>query len=142
LTRDPRTGETAVTAVHRREEIFTGDYVEVAPDLIVEWKGFCYMPSEDLSSSGDAFGGRTREYMNWPTSGRHRPEGILIAAGSGLSKGQLGAPVELVDLTPTWLELLGCSIPETIEGKSVAHAFRWDTAAWPADNSVPTDANV
>lgn len=122
--RDPRTGEKAIAAVHRREEIFTGDCVQMAPDLIVEWKGFRYMPSEDLASSREVFGSRTREYMHWPTSGSHRPEGILVAAGEGFRRGRLKAPFELVDLAPTWLDLLGCPIPEAMEGKSMADTLR------------------
>ena len=78
---NPSTGSRAVAAVHRREEIFAGEYLSSAPDLIVEWDGFRYMPSEDVAESGDVFGSRTREYMNWPTSGSHRPEGVLVASG-------------------------------------------------------------
>src|SRR5260221_12971791 len=34
--RDPRTGEAIVTAVHRREEIYSGPHAAGGPDLLVE----------------------------------------------------------------------------------------------------------
>ena len=73
--------------MHRREEIFSGEYVDSAPDLIVEWSDFRYMPSEDLDESDEIFGDRTREYMTWPTTGSHRPEGLLVACGKGIASG-------------------------------------------------------
>lgn len=49
--RDPSTGVPAVRAVHRREDLYSGPFVEEAPDLIVEWDDFAYMPCEGLDVS-------------------------------------------------------------------------------------------
>jgi predicted AlkP superfamily phosphohydrolase/phosphomutase len=114
---DPKTGSRAATAVHRREEIFSGEYIDSAPDLIVEWDGFRYMPSEDLDENGEIFGDRTREYMSWPTTGSHRPEGLLLARGKDICSGTLASPIELIDPAPTWLSLLNCPLPLTMQGQ-------------------------
>jgi predicted AlkP superfamily phosphohydrolase/phosphomutase len=114
---DPNTGKGAVAAVHRREDLFAGEYLRSSPDLIVEWDGFRYMPSEDLTSNSGVFGPRTREYMNWPTTGSHRPEGLLLANGPFVRRGKLDKPIELVDLAPTLLALLRCAVPSAMEGK-------------------------
>jgi predicted AlkP superfamily phosphohydrolase/phosphomutase len=120
---DPQTGAPAVAAVHRREELFDGDFVESAPDLIIEWTGFRYMPSEDVSPGDAVFAQRTREYMTWPTTGSHRPEGLLLAHGGRFSASTLSRPVELIDLAPTWLSLLGCPVPPTMTGRPAAEVL-------------------
>jgi predicted AlkP superfamily phosphohydrolase/phosphomutase len=126
--RDPKTGSRVATAVHRREEIFSGECVCCAPDLIVEWDGFRYMPSEDSDGSGEIFGDRTREYMTWPTTGSHRPEGLLVARGKGICHRTLASPVELIDLAPTWLSILNCPVPFTMQGQPVPDMLPLDRA--------------
>jgi predicted AlkP superfamily phosphohydrolase/phosphomutase len=116
---DPRTGERAVAAIHRREELFDGEHVTSAPDLVVEWNGFRYMPAENVSRSDEMFGNRTREYMNWPTSGSHRPEGLLLVNGGRVRPGIVTQPVDLIDLAPTWLAMLKCPLPHVMEGRPV-----------------------
>jgi predicted AlkP superfamily phosphohydrolase/phosphomutase len=115
---DPSTGKRAVRAVHRREDIYSGDHVSEAPDLIVEWADFAYMPCEGIDVETEVFAPRTREYMTWPTSGSHRREGFFLAHGKGIRSGSLPAPIDLADLAPTWLEMLGEAQPQTMEGRS------------------------
>jgi predicted AlkP superfamily phosphohydrolase/phosphomutase len=115
--RDPKTEVRAVRAVHRREDIFFGQYLHSAPDLVVEWDSFRYMPAEDLDESGEIFGDRIREYMTWPTTGSHRGEGLLVARGKGMRTGKLVEPVGLVNLAPTWLSLLNCPLPSSMQGQ-------------------------
>ena len=131
---DPRTGAPAVAAVHRREEIFAGEYLGSAPDLIVEWDGFRYMPSEDVAATSGVFGSRTREYMSWPTSGSHRPEGLLLASGGPVRRGVLERPIELINLAPTWLALLNCPVSHTIEGKAVNEILKSDQSIMPNED--------
>jgi len=113
---DPTTGETAVVDVHRREALFGDVGVEMAPDLVIEWRDSRYMPAETLTKDGHVFSERVREFMTWPTSGSHRPEGLLVAAGSKIRAGKLEKPVELVDLSATWLHALDCPVPPAMNG--------------------------
>jgi predicted AlkP superfamily phosphohydrolase/phosphomutase len=122
--RDPETGARAVAAVHCREDLFAGEHVTSAPDLVVEWNGFRYMPSEEVAAGEAIFTKRTREYMTWPTSGSHRPEGLLVAHGGGIGLGVLPRPVELIDLAPTWLTMLDCPVPPNFQGKPDAEFLR------------------
>ncbi len=105
-----------------------GEYVDSAPDLIVEWSDFRVSLSEDLDESDEIFGDRTREYMTWPTTGSHRPEGLLVACGKGIASGRLRSPIELVDLAPTWLSLLNCPLPQTLQGQPARDVLRLDCA--------------
>jgi predicted AlkP superfamily phosphohydrolase/phosphomutase len=133
---DPNTGAKAVKAVWRREDIFKGECLECAPDLIIEWDGFRYMPSEDLAPVTDVFGTRTREYMTWTTSGSHRPEGLLIASGPNIVSRELDSPIELIDLSPTWLALLEHPVPQGMEGKANRQVLESFLTVGPRSGSV------
>ena len=50
--------------------------------------------------------------------GTHRPEGIVILAGAGLPSGR-SLKARLIDVTPTILSLLGLSVPDHVEGRSI-----------------------
>jgi predicted AlkP superfamily phosphohydrolase/phosphomutase len=125
---DPASGACVVRAVHRREDLFSHTQLGAAPDLIVEWDDFRYMPSEQLDATDDIFGPRIREYMNWATSGSHRAEGFLLMCGNQVGAGRLDTPIALIDLAPTWIEVLGGSVPSTMQGRSVLDKIR----AWQA----------
>jgi predicted AlkP superfamily phosphohydrolase/phosphomutase len=117
--RDPDTGETAVTRVYRREELFEGPMTHLAPDLTIEWRDDMYMPSEQAGERDKVFVTRWREGMSWPTSGSHRLEGVLIATGPHIGPGTQVSGATMLDLLPTWLNLLGQQIPEGLEGRAI-----------------------
>jgi predicted AlkP superfamily phosphohydrolase/phosphomutase len=115
--RDPDTGERAVTRVYRREELFEGPMTYLAPDLLIEWRDDMYMPAEREEARDQVFVTRWREGMSWPTSGSHRLDGVLIAAGPGIEAGTRITGATILDLLPTWLHLLGQPVPEGLEGQ-------------------------
>jgi predicted AlkP superfamily phosphohydrolase/phosphomutase len=117
---DERTGEVAITAVHRREELYDGPHRGAAPDLIIEWRDFAYMPTESDVDADSVFTDRWREYMTWPTSGSHRMPGLFLGHGPAIGSGDVGA-VALVDIAPTLLALLGIDAPNSFEGQIVVH---------------------
>jgi len=120
---DPKTGELAVADVHKREALFGESAIDTAPDLVIEWRDARYMPSEHLTSDREVFGERVREFMTWPTSGSHRPEGLFVAAGPSIRTGILATPLDLVDLAPTWMQALGCPAPPSMAGSPRADIF-------------------
>ncbi|HRY24787.1 MAG: alkaline phosphatase family protein [Geminicoccaceae bacterium] len=121
--RDPSTGEPAVERVYRREELFQGPMLEHAPDMVVLWKDTAYMPSEDDRNRDQVFVERWREYMNWPTSGSHRVDAVLIAKGPGVAEGRTIMTARLIDLAPTWLHALGQDVPAELEGRVMQELF-------------------
>jgi predicted AlkP superfamily phosphohydrolase/phosphomutase len=120
---DPQTGQKAVTRVHRREELVPGPMLEWAPDLIIEWRDCAYMPTESDRDKGAIFVQRWREYMDWPTTGAHRIEGILVASGPGIRTGHEIAGARIIDLMPTWLACLGQPLPAGLEGRVLNNLF-------------------
>lgn len=110
-------GEHPVAAVHRREDLYAGPLVERAPDLVIEWRDAAFMPNEKDHENDPLFGPRWREYMGWPTTGSHRPEGVFIAAGPSIAQRDTIAPVSLTQLAPLWLALHGVAAPAGMEGE-------------------------
>jgi predicted AlkP superfamily phosphohydrolase/phosphomutase len=117
--RDPDTGESAVTRVYRREELFSGPMINLAPDLFVEWRDDMYMPTEQPGDRDKVFVTRYRDGMSWPTSGSHRLEGVLIASGPRIRQGAEVSGATTFDLLPTWLNLLGQPLPDGLEGRLI-----------------------
>jgi predicted AlkP superfamily phosphohydrolase/phosphomutase len=120
---DPGTGERAVSRVHRREELYSGPMTEWAPDLVVEWRDCAYMPTESERDKDSVFVERWREYMNWPTSGAHRLDGLIVAHGPGIRRNARVDGASILDLMPTWLACLGEPPPPGLEGRVLSDLF-------------------
>lgn len=126
---DPGTGEKAVARVHRRENLYRGPMLEYAPDLVVEWQDFAYMPTENERDRDSVFVERWREYMEWPTSGAHRENGVFIACGPDIVEDGTIDGASILDLMPTWLAALGEPVPEPLEGRVLDELFA-EGAEW------------
>jgi predicted AlkP superfamily phosphohydrolase/phosphomutase len=127
-TVDPRRGHPAIRKVWRREELYSGPAVAYAPDLIVDWHEAAYMPNDRDRGEAEVFAPRFRQYMSWPTSGSHRLDGVLIAAGPDIEPGIRVNGARVIDIMPTWLTLLGQPIPQDLEGTTVQSLFERRTA--------------
>jgi predicted AlkP superfamily phosphohydrolase/phosphomutase len=82
---DPDTGSKPIARVFRKEEVLSGEYLDRAPDLLLE-----AAPLYSLSHAR-----RLVEQADW-LSGDHRPEGIYVQCGQGITPGS-GPEVSLAD---------------------------------------------
>lgn len=105
---DPTSGEQIVSRVWSRDEVFTGPYMDLAPDLTLEMRDGGLV---SIVASDAAYRPRPE-----PT-GTHRPEGIFIARGPELRKGVQMPPLSILDVAPLLLESLGIERPEDMEGR-------------------------
>jgi predicted AlkP superfamily phosphohydrolase/phosphomutase len=122
-TVDPKRGHAAIRKVWRRDELYSGAAVTDAPDLIVDWEDAAYMPNDRDRGATEIFAPRFRQYMSWPTSGSHRLDGMLIAAGPDIQPGVRVRGARIIDILPTWLQLLGQPIPLELEGQAIGTLF-------------------
>jgi len=127
--RCPYTGEPIVGEVHRKEDIYSGAYSDLTPDLLIEWKNYNYIQRPSFLAKGGGFievlEGKELELaerMSRP-SGIHRPEGIVLCAGKGVKKGKRIQDAKLMDLHPTILYAMDLPIPEEVEGKVIEELF-------------------
>jgi predicted AlkP superfamily phosphohydrolase/phosphomutase len=108
-------GRPLATRVYRPEELYPR--VEgVAPDLIVIFGDLLW---RSVGTIGGDEGVHTLENDTGPDDANHAQDGLLIAAGAGVTaRGTLDA--HLLDVAPTVLELLGLPVPDDMRGRSLA----------------------
>lgn len=125
---DPDTGERMVEKVHRREEIYHGDQVHKASDLIVKWQDYKYKSRINLEIDDRV---SASQIMVDPTkhskiSAIHRLNGIFMAFGEDIKHGVKLKGARIIDLAPTMLYLLGEPIPDCMDGKVLTDILRED----------------
>jgi len=131
---DPETGEKVVEKVYAKEEIYQGDHLEHAPDILIVWnlcKGYSYLSRPSfLSRRGVALGRLSAREIDRSDfminrSGNHRDEGIFIIAGKEIQPGPVrGGTVHITCLAPTILHLLGLPIPRNMDGQVLLSCFQ------------------
>lgn len=125
--RDPQTGERVVEKVHRKGELYWGEYVNFAPDLIVEWKNYEYdcrqrFGTEETSVFADALTlSDLQEAQNM--SAVHRLHGTLMLRGSRVPRAHTIEGAQIIDLAPTILYLLGQPVPKSMDGRVLTNAL-------------------
>ncbi|MBN1658849.1 MAG: alkaline phosphatase family protein [Anaerolineae bacterium] len=119
--RDPRTGRKLIGEVLRREEIYSGPFLEQAPDLILR-------PSEpsDIFFGLADFGHRETVSTVYRYSGMHRDFGMLILNGPGIRQGAALHDAAIHDLAPTILHTMGLPVPLDMDGRVLAEGFEPD----------------
>lgn len=110
---DPEDGQRVVDQVLRKEEIYSGQFLPEAPDLVVLMRGLSYITRQSYE-----FADRHQVFSAPPTqeTGGHRLEGMLLASGTRIAKNTRIENARIEDLMPTILHLLGCEVPMDIDG--------------------------
>ncbi len=115
--KDPITGRKVIVDVYKREDIYQGEYLKEAPDLVV---GF----NEGYRVSWQtALGGIPPEIIvenksNW--SGDHCSLDPSIIQGIFLSNKKFARESpSIIDIAPTVLEIFNLPIPEEMDGKPI-----------------------
>jgi predicted AlkP superfamily phosphohydrolase/phosphomutase len=129
--RDPESGRPLVRRVLRREEIYRGEQVERAPDLLIDWNldsGYSYLSGRSLEDRSGCSIRRLapHEFHSHEMAtrgGSHRPNGMLMAAGGPFAGRGSIQGASLSDLAPTILFCQGLGIPEEMEGRVLAELF-------------------
>jgi predicted AlkP superfamily phosphohydrolase/phosphomutase len=107
--RDPETGAAPISKIYRKEEVLSGRFLDVAPDLLL-----VPAPFYSLTHAKGMV-----EAADW-LSGDHRLEGVVVANGPEVKAGPLTETVELIDLGPTALAALGVPSAVPRDGKVLA----------------------
>lgn len=122
--RDPASGAPVYAAVHRREDVYHGAYLEQAADIILEEHTLNSDARLNFSTSGALYPHRLDElFAIKRLPGDHDWEGILLAAGPGIRAGASVTGARLMDLAPTILYTLGLPIPQDMDGMVLIDLF-------------------
>jgi len=128
---DPETGTPIVREVWKRENCLSGPYVSRAPDIVVIMNP-AYGSSNRMSSYSSIV--TSRPHISDP--GGHQMEGVLICAGPAIVDRTRAHPdLDIEDIAPTVLHLLGLGVPSDMDGRVLSELFAPDG---PADRPVST----
>jgi len=120
---DPDTGENVVEAIQTRDELFHGDNVERAPDVLLRLSegyypfGYAF----ELESPG-VFS--TNDWPDMPfVTGIEDGDGIMAVSGPGIDGDTKNVNVGLVDFIPFLLHYLDESVPTDMDGSVPTELF-------------------
>lgn len=100
-----------------REECYSGNYVQDAPDVMILPRNMDYSLSDTVRSK--AF--MKKEHFN------HKMNGLFIAFGPDIKKCKNKGRISLLDIAPTILHLFGLTIPDDMDGRVLTEVFREDS---------------
>jgi predicted AlkP superfamily phosphohydrolase/phosphomutase len=125
--RDPVTADRVVEAVHRKHELYWGQYVERAPDLIVQWKNYEYDCRQRFGAEERAVFGEALTFNDLQDaqtmSAVHRLHGTLMLWGNPVRRARRIEGAQIIDLAPTILYLLGQPVPKSMDGRVLTEAL-------------------
>ncbi|MFQ5576886.1 MAG: hypothetical protein ACE5G8_07855 [Anaerolineae bacterium] len=102
--------------VYRREEIYNGEFVAQAPDIVFE-----FAPGYKVSHL--PFAGTILTDVSDRPDGFHEREGIFAVSGPGVKPGAAEQPAIIEDVMPTTLYALGLPVPDDLDGRVLGACF-------------------
>ncbi len=134
--REPTTGEPIVLEAYRREELYHGERLETAPDIIVVTQD-CYKGGTGI----DELISEVPLEVISKLSGVHRMDGIILAQGPHIRRDARVEGANIIDVAPTILYALGMPIPSDMDGKPLTDFFE-DTHTQQTAASYTDERNV
>ena len=104
--------------VFKREEIFSGKYLQNAPDLMIDVRepGYGLANRHTGMEVSEILPGVI--FSDYPgRGGRHDTDGIFVALGPHIQKGAVIEDAEIIDITPTVLHAMGHPVPDDMDGR-------------------------
>ena len=100
---------------HKREELYHGEYLESAPDIIIE--------TDDYITSISPTVGFGTEFLEGSDGSHRKDNGTFIAWGPDIKK-NFEKNAKIYDVTPTILHMFGISIPKDMDGMVLKGIFK------------------
>lgn len=109
-------GRPVTDRVHLSEEVFKGDALDGAPDLLPVMRDHRFELDDELFHKQPF-----TDYSHLPR-GVHHPDGIVVVRGPGVKRSS-NLRGSIMDVTPTMLYLGDAAIPEGLDGSVLPEAF-------------------
>lgn len=103
---DPETGSHPIEKVFKKEDIYEGDHVDKAPDLVA-------LDAPAYHNKGGI--GKDTIFADSEWRGNNAKNGLYVVEGPAVSPGERSA--EIYDLAPTILDLFAVPVPDGIDGE-------------------------
>jgi predicted AlkP superfamily phosphohydrolase/phosphomutase len=116
---NPDTGEILKVQVYKPEEVYNGEFLDEAPDIIFMIEDGT-IEIDATVEDGEIFA-EGSPFTGW--TGTHTPDGVLIANGPLIKQGQILPDANIMDITPTILHIYGIPVPGDVDGKTLYNLF-------------------
>ena len=117
-TKDISTQDTIFQVVEKKEDIYSGNFVKHAPDIILVSKN-----KYVLNFSYDSEKTFENIKLNMPGNHTTSLKGIIIANGQDITY-KRNDDSSILDIFPTLLHILNVPIPKNIDGKVIKNIFK------------------
>jgi len=137
--RDPQTGRPVFDAVYRREEIYHGPCLGLAPDIVGLLDPSYHVAAVDWRPAGGDLIAEVGDQLLFvgDLTGQHDMDGILMAYGPAVRRGAEVAGAGIVDMAPTILAALGEPIPADMDGSVLSALFERPLASTSPAGAAP-----
>lgn len=129
---DPLTGKPFIERVIKKDEIYSGQHFDDAPDLIALSRNLEY-----VSFGTTDFGSNRVTGKIFGMTGYHRMNGIFVINGPDVKPGGRIGDAAIVDLAPTILHMLGVPVPASMDGRVLRELFERDAFGCANGSGVP-----
>ncbi len=110
--RHPETGEPIVERIILGSEEYSGPYADRGPDIQLIMDGYRCISFPLFATTPKLYTEQIRG-----DSGNHRREGMFIASGPGIKRGEIRETANILDVAPTMMYLMGQPVPVEMDGQ-------------------------
>jgi len=118
--KDPYTFENVIDLVYRKEDLFHGDYLAGAPDIVIIPHKYDYYLDSGKRTCRLFIGPANDDY---PVYAYHEPRGVFFMTGPDILAGQNLGEIEIYDIAPTVSYLLGFPLDRDVDGRVLYSLF-------------------
>lgn len=116
---DPITRKRVVEKVYSKKEVYSGEYLNEAPDLILDQAKGVYIPGG--IGMRNVFS-HTREWR-----AENKKWGLFAAYGPDIKSGEKIRNISILDLAPTILHMFNIPFPQDMDGRVLTEIFHEQT---------------
>lgn len=111
-------GEKLIDRVYTKEQIYSGQYIREAPDLVLK-------PKQGVRILESPFAKNMVEEGTTPRGwkGEHTPHGIFLATGPEIKRGKV-VNAKIYDIASTILAIFNLPIPAEVDGSVLTEIFQ------------------
>ncbi len=117
--RAPKNGADPFERIYKKEEIYSGKYLDDMPDIVfIPKRGYAAIERFQFLSNN--------VFEDSRASGQHQMDGVFFIKGPDINAGKSLTKSKIYDVAPTILHILGLPVPEDMDGKVLKEIFRGD----------------